>query len=159
MPELFLDRLNLAMEKAAINKTEQARKTGAAPNSITAWTEKGKVPSNSSMLALANALDVNVEWLRTGIGPMEFVQKAGRTSRGLDPEDSFDEDLLSIKDPPYLGVAMVVVKRFLRKRGLGLSDELETKLVVRLMRSSFLSKQNPTEADAERELILMVQGQ
>jgi transcriptional regulator with XRE-family HTH domain len=167
MPQKFADRVKMAMEKEGIaTYAELSQRAEVAPNSITRWLEKGEIPRGSSRLALANALNVDTEWLRTGVGEMELTTRELTGHRSwrntqIQPDEetsSLDEDLLTITDPPYLGVSMVMVKRFLRKRGLGLSDETESRLVVRVVRSCMAAKQNPTEADAELELVQMAQG-
>jgi len=168
MDETFLDRLKSAMEKKGISTfKELADGIGVDPNTITNWVSKGEISRGSSRLAVANFLQVNIEWLNSGAGKMDLGSDPARRLRELrlreamksgDQENQKNGFDITITSPPFLGAALMAVKRFLRKRALGLSDESESQLVVRVVKRSVTTGQEPTEADVEQELVDWIQG-
>lgn len=62
-------RLKIARAEAGINQKELAKRVSVSQQAISK-IEAGKAKATYIMVPLANALDVNLEWLSAGTGPM-----------------------------------------------------------------------------------------
>lgn len=66
--EDFLIRLETVMEEKGLTMSEVARMIHTQPSTITRWRQ-GSRPQRNSMIMLAQALGVSLEWLARGTGP------------------------------------------------------------------------------------------
>ena len=74
----FKARLHDAMDDARLRPKALADKLGVHPTSVSRW-RRGEIPEAGALSALASALAVRMEWLKTGAGE----QKA--RERGSEP--------------------------------------------------------------------------
>lgn len=70
MKTSFSDRLKQARQLRGYTQQALARASGLSQSAIASY-ESGDRDSSRSVRSLANALDVEVDWLETGRGPME----------------------------------------------------------------------------------------
>jgi transcriptional regulator with XRE-family HTH domain len=122
MAKTLVERIKAAMEKEGIKSyAEISRRGGGSPNSLTAWVESGEIPRGASRLALANALNVNVEWLRTGEGAMEA------------PESITEKELASTLEEADQVVlnSLSFTSRFMTLFELDLSDQGQMTIALR----------------------------
>lgn len=68
------DRISIARKEIGLSQGELAEKVGLTRPAVSKW-EKGSVPENSRMEALAEALGVETAWL-AGFGPRLPIRKA-----------------------------------------------------------------------------------
>ena len=61
--DLFVFRLKQAIIRSGKTQSEVARDAGMVPARITDYLKKRYLPKNDSLLAIANALNVDVDWL------------------------------------------------------------------------------------------------
>ena len=66
----FNTRLQLAMSRADKSQAQLARAANVTPATISAFVLGRNSPRSATAIAMANALNVRVEWLIDGIGPM-----------------------------------------------------------------------------------------
>lgn len=66
----FLDRLNLALKQSGMTRAALAEKLGIASSTITRWNH-GAEPRPDLMNRIAQLTGVRLQWLTTGIEPME----------------------------------------------------------------------------------------
>ena len=146
------ERIRFAREKKGITKTELSRRMGVHFNSIGNW-ETNKIQVRGSVrLALANLLSVNVEWLRTGEAPMNLQEQPYTFAPR--PETQIAEAWAeNLADPPYVGKAIAVLMRALRRRGLDMDDERAGKIVMALVKRAQETGKDPAEEWAIEEII------
>ena len=71
---IFGERLELARKAAGLSQSALARAIGVTPSAISQIEAGGtKKPSSENLLPIADALDVNTQWLISGNGPMKPV--------------------------------------------------------------------------------------
>ncbi len=90
-PATYWGRLQLALKKAKRESTQEyaARLFGVKQPTISGtWNKKGKAPEIDKILEHAKELNVCVEWLATGDGPMHPLPKF----------DSYAEELWAVWD-------------------------------------------------------------
>lgn len=83
MNENFSTRLARAIEQAGLPKKDVASAVGVHPPALSRWLN-GSVPESRYLIALANTLNVRVNWLLNGDGPeptsqIELVESFDRT--------------------------------------------------------------------------------
>lgn len=141
MFEKFKDRLDFAMEKKGIKTySEVARLAKINPNSITRWVAKDGPPRGSSYLALSSILDVSFEWFSTGKGPTEPEYVLAPVAVPQIPESH----LVSL---PFISSAWGHLIAIRETRGLKLSDEEESRIIVRASWVGMQEGREPTMKD------------
>lgn len=91
----FSERLELALNRARLDKGELAAATGKHPSAISRWL-RGSVPDFDNAQALADALNVSVHWLLTGNGPQDVT----RYPLELPPTSTLQEPLMPYNCQP-----------------------------------------------------------
>lgn len=76
-----------ALARSELSKAELGRRIDVAPQQITKWfRDGGPIPQTLQMVGLAEALDVSIGWLVSGIGNPDPIQPwigAGGLARGM----------------------------------------------------------------------------
>lgn len=80
-------RIREARESKGLTQAALAARLGTTRSQVTIWETGGRNPSPTSLNDLAQALEVNVEWLSKGAGPV----RPSSAMRGM-----VDPDLLSV---------------------------------------------------------------
>ena len=62
----LVGRIRLAMIKKGYDRAELARRIGSSRAAVYGWFDRGHLPSDKYLPAIAEALDVPLEWLLTG---------------------------------------------------------------------------------------------
>lgn len=94
-PELFSDRLRIALERAGIprvrGQTQRvADKMGVSHTAVSKWLSGQQMPDNERIVTLAKWLEVSAEWLMSGRGSpdisslSEYEQKIVQFYRSAD---------------------------------------------------------------------------
>lgn len=60
------NRIESAMLKANVNQTELAKVLGVTPQAVQQWVKGGTAPKGKRLMAIASALNTDVNWLVTG---------------------------------------------------------------------------------------------
>ena len=147
-----IGKIRLAREKIGITQSEVAGILGVHINTIRNW-EAGKTePRGQHRLRLASILKVGVEYLRTEGAPVEAEEQAySFTPR---PETQVAEAWAeNLADPPYVGKAIAVLMRALRRRGLDMDDERAGKIVLALVKRAQETGKDPAEEWAIEEIM------
>lgn len=76
------ERLLLLMEERNLNQRRLAKLAGVQVSAINRWcTGETKNPKEEDLQKVAEVLDANAHWIRTGIGPMVPSPLAGLTEK------------------------------------------------------------------------------
>jgi len=95
--ERFCDRLKLAMRGQSGRSL--ALKSNMSPTGVAKYINGESTPNVERLIALAEALDVSVQWLATGVGQKSFVDK--RTGKMLVESEPADYNK-AVVDPNEL---------------------------------------------------------
>ncbi|MBP0616699.1 helix-turn-helix domain-containing protein [Jiella mangrovi] len=90
MATAFGKRLAKAREKAGLTASDLARETNVSPTAVWNWEKNGSVPRDDKIPAIAKAVGVSVEFLRTG-RPPENLSPPPRTRRAKTVADVITE--------------------------------------------------------------------
>ncbi len=105
-------RIREARESKGLTQAALAARLGTTRSQVTIWETGGRNPSPSSLKDLAQALDVNVEWLSKGTGPV----RPSSATRGM-------------VDPELLNLVMTLTSAAFKERGLDTSSLRFTQVV------------------------------
>lgn len=85
---MLKDRLKEARLEAGLSQQEVADKAGVAQSTIM-FLESGRNKSSRSIVSIAKALNVNADWLVTGVGEKRSVSNISSSEQvlGIDPWD------------------------------------------------------------------------
>ena len=62
------DRLKLVIKSSPLTQTEIAYKLKITPQAVQQWCDGSTTPKGTRLVALADLLDVKLDWLQTGRG-------------------------------------------------------------------------------------------
>jgi transcriptional regulator with XRE-family HTH domain len=88
---VFADRLKTAMQQADVTSAQLAKQTGIGRSSISQWLSSKYVAKHDKVATLADALQVDAEWL-LGTSDVQAPQVAAVT----EPATVVDPELVSI---------------------------------------------------------------
>lgn len=100
----FAERLRRAMKARGLERRPAAlaRYLGLSPTSVGPWYNGVRLPDGASLLRLADKLNVSLDWLLRGVGPMEPVDadayEAGARAAIAPLERALDEARALIED-------------------------------------------------------------
>lgn len=97
MTTVFSIRFKQCLQEKNIKQAELARSTKITPSSISDWSKGKYIPKRDKLLAIAEYLDVNPDWL---IGSCDNMQN--EESSSLSPDNS-NELIENISKLPILG--------------------------------------------------------
>jgi transcriptional regulator with XRE-family HTH domain len=78
----FGDTLKALREKAALSQSELATRSGLSLRSIQNWEQGHRIPRSQALLALADAVEVSVEQLLSGLVEQGPAPNRRRRRRG-----------------------------------------------------------------------------
>ena len=89
-PELFSDRLRIALERAGIprvrGQTQRvADKMGVPHTAVSKWLSGQQMPDNERIVTLAKWLEVSAEWLMSGRGSPD-ISSLSEENRAVLPQ-------------------------------------------------------------------------
>ena len=129
-----------------------AKCLGVDPNTVTNWVTRGEVPRGSSRLAIANALNVSTEWLRTGAGEMEPAYVLVPPMKSPFPSTP-------TVGLPYISSAWLHLSSVIETRGLKLSPKEQSQIILRASLSGMELDQEPTLNDVLDALSVVLKGE
>ena len=77
----FAQRLEIAMQRAGMNKTQLARALEARNATVTGWLKHDAIPTGDYLMRMPGVLGVDGHWLLTGEYRGDFPQDGERTLR------------------------------------------------------------------------------
>lgn len=145
-------RVRTAREKKGMTQVKMAQAMGIHPNTISNWETEKTPLRGANRLAVANLLEVSVEYLRTGVGSPEAPDQPYVFQPRAD--DQVAESWARVTtDTPTVGKAIGVLMRALRRRGLDLDDARASRVVLAMVRRSEETGQEPNEDWAIEEVM------
>ena len=71
------DRLKQVIKSSPLSQTEIAVKLKITPQAVQQWCDGSTTPKGTRLVALADLLDVKLDWLQTGRGATYWVEQTG----------------------------------------------------------------------------------
>ena len=139
--DAFGERISLAIRKAG-GATKLAEKTGMSTSVLRSWRSEKSDPSRTSLVKVARAADVSLEWLATGEGSPD----QGAEVRSQRPSGSKEMDLELLES-----VARAAFKE-LNRRKIHLDPDGLARL-VRVLYRHFSSKGEQPDHDTVSNII------
>ena len=147
-------RIREAREIRQLTQEDLAKILETSRTLVSSWEVDRTIPRGSSRLKIAQALRVNNEWLRSGIGPMDF----GEVVDNLILMDRQTSIRVADTINKYIVPVLDFTKDVLRKRGVDLEEELLARVVIHVAIKCMEEKRDPLESDVTEILVRSIQG-
>ncbi|WP_306600717.1 helix-turn-helix transcriptional regulator [Geothrix sp. 21YS21S-2] len=142
-------RIKSAREAKGWTQADLAASLGMGDRSmVSRWETDEAIPRGSTRLKIANALDVENEWIRTGTGPREDKSVEGVDYLMFDTPEGQE---LTLEE--YLGPSAIIAAKSLKERGIDLEPDTFARVALRITLKCMKERRSPTEGDVAKALM------